>query len=176
MKRIKIVVAGSYGAGKTRFINTASEIETVSTEVDLEDQSGSKKTTTVAMDYGRITLEDNTQLNLFGTPGQDYLDFMWDILSKGMQGFVFMVDSSDRDSLEGAVSILSCFDTSLPHVIAANKQDHPDVLSTEEIRSHLKLSDNIPVIPCAAIEKESVMDVLETLTNSINLEAVPSLI
>ncbi len=176
MKRIKIVVAGSYGAGKTRFINTASEIETVSTEIDLKDQSGPKKTTTVSMDYGRITLEDKTQINLFGTPGQGYLDFMWDILSKGMQGFVFVVDSADRDSLENAESMLASFDTSLPHVIAANKQDHPNTLSTEEIRSHLKLSESIPIIPCAAIEKESVMDVLEALTNSIDLDSIPAII
>ena len=176
MKRIKVVIAGSYGAGKTRFINTASEIETVSTEVDLKDQSGPKKTTTVSMDYGRITLEDKTQLNLFGTPGQDYLDFMWDILSKGMQGFVFVVDSSDRDSLKNAGDILSSFDTSLPHVIAANKQDHPNTITTEEIRSHLNLSESIPIVPCAAVEKESVMDVLEALTSSIDLKAVPTLI
>ena len=176
MKRIKIVVAGSYGAGKTRFINTASEIETVSTEVDLENPTDGKKTTTVAMDYGRITLEDNTQINLFGTPGQDYLDFMWDILAKGMQGFIFVVDSSNHSALEDARDILSSFDTSLPHVIAANKQDYPETISTDEIRSHLNLSETIPVVPCAAIEKESVMDVLKALTNSIDLETIPAVI
>ncbi len=171
MKRIKIVVAGPYGAGKTRFINTASEIETVSTEVELEKPTEEKKTTTVAMDYGRITLDDMTQINLFGTPGQDYLDFMWEILAKGMKGFVFIVDSSKPESLAEAKNILSSFDTSLPHVIAANKQDYPDPVPVEEIRSRLALSDHVPVIPCAAIEKESVMDVLEALTRSMDLEA-----
>ncbi len=174
MKRVKIVVAGTYGAGKTRFINTASEIETVSTEVDLEDQTGTKKTTTVAMDYGRIDLNESVQINLFGTPGQDYLDFMWDVLSKGMRGFILVVDSSDRNSLDDAVNILASFDVSLPHVIAASKQDYPDVVSMEEIRSHLKLSENIPIIPCAAVEKESVMLVIQTLTEKIDLDSVPS--
>ena len=176
MKRIKIVVAGTYGAGKTQFINTASEIKTVSTEVDLEDQSGTKKTTTVAMDYGRITLEDETQINLFGTPGQDYLDFMWETLARGMKGLVFIVDSSDQASLENASDILTSFDTSLPHVVAANKQDFPDTLSTDEIRSYLNLSKNVPIVPCAAVEKESVMAVLQTLTNSMNLDAISTII
>ena len=172
MKTIKIVIAGSYGAGKTCFINTVSEIETVSTEVDLKDQSGPKKTTTVAMDYGRITLQNETQLNLFGTPGQDYFDFMWDVLSRGMQGFVLIVDSSDQDSLQSAREILSSFDTSLPHVIAANKQNYPDPVPIEKIRTHLGISDGIPILPCAAVEKESVMAVLEALTNSIDLKTI----
>lgn len=174
MKKVKIVVAGSYGAGKTRFINTASEIETVSTEVDLEDQSGVKKTTTIAMDYGRITLDDTTQINLFGTPGQDYLDFMWDVLSKGMRGFIIVVDSSDRDSFDDAINILASFDNSLPHVIAASKQDYPNTIPLEEIRTLLKLSENIPIIACAAVEKESVLSVIQALTDTIDLDSIPS--
>lgn len=172
MKKIKVVVAGPYGAGKTRFINTASEIETVSTEVDLPDQSGDKKTTTVAMDYGRLTMNDSMELNLFGTPGQDRLDFMWEILSLGMKGLVFVVDSSSQDSLREAGKMLPSFDTSVPLVVAANKQDHPNPATIEEIRHYLTLADGIPVIPCAAIEKESVITVLETLANS--LTALPA--
>lgn len=170
MKQIKIVVAGSYGAGKTCFINTASEIETVSTEVDLKDQSGIKKTTTVAMDYGRLTLNDSTQLNLFGTPGQEYFDFMWETLARGMKGMVFVVDSSDVDSLGSARDMLHSFDSSIPLVIAANKQNYPDPVSIDDIRQHLQVKNNIPVIPCAAIEKESVLAVLDILTDSIDME------
>lgn len=165
MKKIKIVVAGPYGAGKTSFINTASEIETVKTEVDLPDQSGDKKTTTVAMDYGKLTLEDDIELNMFGTPGQDRLGFMWEILSLGMKGLILIVDSNDEKSLKEAARQLPQFSKNVPLIVAANKQDSDNSASLETIREKLKLKDDVPVIPCAAIEKESVIKVLEKMAD-----------
>ncbi len=172
MKKIKIVVAGPYGAGKTRFINTASEIETVSTEVDLPDQTGDKKTTTVAMDYGRLTISEDIELNMFGTPGQDRLGFMWEILSLGMKGLVFVVDSNDEKALTEAARMLPHFSKKVPVVVAANKQDQADPTSVETIRKRLSIDESVPVIPCAAIEKESVLNVLETLTDLLDAVAV----
>lgn len=169
MNQIKIVIAGSYGAGKTQFVNSASEIETVSTEVDLADTSGIKKTTTVAMDYGRLTFADTAQqLNIFGTPGQDYMDFMWDVLSRGMQGLIFLVDSSDPHSLEESKAILSRFDKTVPLVIAANKQDHPSTISIDLIRSSLQLEEHVEIIPCNATKKDNVVAILRVIAKHFN--------
>jgi hypothetical protein len=169
MNRIKIVIAGSYGAGKTQFVNSASEIETVSTEVDLADTSGVKKTTTVAMDYGRLTFADTAQeLNIFGTPGQDYMDFMWDVLSNGMQGMIFLVDSSAPDSLEEAKAILSRFDKTVPLVVVANKQDYSPTISIAQIRSSLQLEKHVKVIPCNATKKENVVAILRVIAKHFN--------
>ena len=104
---VKIVVTGPFSAGKTTLIRTISEITVLSTEKDITDHTKSRKAeTTVAMDFGRITIDRDLVLYLFGTPGQDRFDFMWEILGEGMLGYILLIDSAREDSLEEAVGIL----------------------------------------------------------------------
>jgi signal recognition particle receptor subunit beta len=97
IKKIKVVIAGPFAAGKTQFINTVSEIKTVKTEKRIQ-HSGEKHVkdyTTVAMDFGKIRIDDEHELYLFGTPGQFRFDFMWEILGEGALGVIVLVDSTD---------------------------------------------------------------------------------
>src|SRR3984885_1511919 len=103
---VKIVVTGPFSAGKSTLIRTISEITVLSTEKDITDETKARKSeTTVAMDFGRITIDKDLVLYLFGTPGQDRFDFMWEILGEGMIGYVLLVDSSRPESLDEAASI-----------------------------------------------------------------------
>ena len=94
MQNVKMVVTGPFSAGKTQFIQSVSEIEVVSTERKLThaQERAIKETTTIAMDFGRITVDQDLVLYLFGTPGQKRFDFMWEILSEGMLGFIVVVE------------------------------------------------------------------------------------
>ena len=107
---VKIVVTGPFSAGKTTLIRTISEITVLSTEKDITDHTKSRKAeTTVAMDFGRITIDRDLVLYLFGTPGQDRFDFMWEILGEGMLGYILLLDSSRPESMDEAVGILAAF-------------------------------------------------------------------
>src|SRR5439155_26732221 len=107
---VKIVVTGPFSAGKTTLIRTISEITVLSTEKSITDEPRSRKPdTTVAMDFGRITIDRDLVLYLFGTPGQDRFDFMWEILGEGMLGYVLLVDASRPESLDEANGILDAF-------------------------------------------------------------------
>ncbi len=170
MQTVKMVITGPFSAGKTEFIRTISEIDVVSTERRISSEAERiKDQTTVAMDFGRITVDDDLVLYLFGTPGQKRFDFMWEILSEGMLGFIVIVDSSRPETFREARSILDTFrgyaDT--PYVIAANKQDHEDAWAPDDLRIALKISPDIRVLPCVANDKEAVKAVLLELLYSI---------
>jgi len=110
MQTVKIVITGPFSSGKTEFIKTISEIDVVATERKITSEIEKiKETTTVAMDFGRITIDENLVLYLFGTPGQKRFDFMWEILSEGMLGFIVMVDSSRPETFREARTILETF-------------------------------------------------------------------
>jgi hypothetical protein len=170
MQTVKMVVTGPFNSGKTAFIRSISEIEVVSTErkISLEVEKV-KETTTVAMDFGRITVDDDLVLYLFGTPGQKRFDFMWEILSEGMLGFVVIVDSSRPETFREARFILDTFRAyaPTPYVVAANKQDIPEAWSVEDLRIALKLDPSTKCLPCVANDKETVKTVLLELLNSI---------
>jgi len=170
MQAVKIVVTGPFNAGKTEFIRTVSEIEVVSTDRRITDGARVvKEETTVAMDFGRITIDEDLVLYLFGTPGQKRFDFMWDILSEGMLGFVVIVDSTSPETFREARRVLDIFRryAQVPYVVAANKQDLPDAWSAEDLRIALQLDSNAKIVPCVARDKESVKRVLLELLYSI---------
>ena len=171
MQTVKMVITGPFNAGKTEFISSVSEIDVVSTERKISDETASvKQETTVAMDFGRITVDDDLVLYLFGTPGQKRFDFMWEILSEGMLGFVVLVDSVRPETFREARRILDIFRSyaNTPYVVAANKQDMDDAWSPEDLRIALKVRPDVKLLPCVAIEKESVKNVLLELLYSIS--------
>ncbi len=173
MQTVKMVVTGPFNSGKTEFIQTVSEIDVVATERKISSEAERiKETTTVAMDFGRITVDDNLVLYLFGTPGQKRFDFMWEILSEGMLGFIVMVDSARPETFREARSILETFRAyaPTPYVVAANKQDLDDAWSVDDMRIALRLDPEIKFLPCVALEKESVKGVLLELLYSILAE------
>jgi small GTP-binding protein len=177
MQTLKMVVTGPFNAGKTEFIQSVSEIEVVSTEKRISSEiERIKETTTVAMDFGRITIDNEMVLHLFGTPGQKRFDFMWDILSEGMLGFVVIIDSTRPETFREARKILETFRAyaPTPYVVAANKQDCDDAWETDDMRIALRLSSEIKLLECVAMSRDSVKKVLLELLYSIlaELEAV----
>jgi small GTP-binding protein len=167
---VKIVVTGPFSAGKTTLIRTISEITVLSTEKDITDSTRSRKAeTTVAMDFGRITIDRDLVLYLFGTPGQDRFDFMWEILGEGMLGYVLLVDASRPDSLEEAVGILEAFRkmARVPFVVGLNRSAGMDPSDEARVRTALALADDVPVVPCDATDRESVKSVLLALLYSV---------
>ena len=170
MQTVKMVVTGPFNAGKTEFIQTVSEIDVVSTERKISTEAERiKEATTVAMDFGRITVDDELVLYLFGTPGQKRFDFMWEILSEGMLGFIVMVDSTRPETFREARSILETFRAyaPTPYVVTANKQDMEDAWDIDDMRFALRLDKTIHLLPCISMNKESVKDVLLKLLTNI---------
>ena len=172
MQTVKMVITGPFSSGKTEFIRSISEIDVVSTEKGISDETAEsrvKENTTVAMDFGRITVDEDLVLYLFGTPGQRRFDFMWEILAEGMLGFVVMVDSSKPETFREAKSILETFRAyaPTPYVVAANKQDHPEAWDTEDLRIALRIEEDVKLLPCVATDKEKVKEVLLELLYSI---------
>jgi small GTP-binding protein len=167
---VKIVVTGPFAAGKTTLIRTISEITVLSTEKGITDETRSRKTdTTVAMDFGRITIDRDLVLYLFGTPGQDRFDFMWEILGEGMLGYVLLVDASRPDSLDEAVGILEAFRkmARVPFVVGLNRTEGMDEAEEARIREALDLNPDVPVVPCDATDRESVKSVLLALLYAV---------
>jgi small GTP-binding protein len=167
---VKIVVTGPFSAGKTTLIRTISEITVLSTERSITDETRTRKMdTTVAMDFGRITIDRELVLYLFGTPGQDRFDFMWEILGEGMLGYVLLVDASRPESLDEASSILDAFRkmARVPFVVGLNRSDGMDEDEEAKVRSQLDLDADVPVVPCDVTDRESVKSVLLALLYSV---------
>jgi hypothetical protein len=163
MQTLKIVVTGPFSSGKTEFIQAISEIDVVSTERQISRSAERiKSQTTVAMDFGRITIDEDLVLYLFGTPGQRRFDFMWEILSEGMLGFIVLVDSTRPETFREARRILDTFRSysPVPYIVGANKQDMEDAWPADDLKIVLKVEPEVKVVPCVAIEKESVKQVL----------------
>jgi small GTP-binding protein len=177
-KAAKIVVTGPFAAGKTTLIRTISEITVLSTERGITDEtSARKRETTVAMDFGRIGIDSDLVLYLFGTPGQDRFEFMWEVLGEGMLGYVLVVDGDREESPAEARSILDAFRkmAKVPFVVAVNRTDALAPVDEERLRSILDLEADVPVLPVDATDKASVKDLLLTLLHHIldRLERVP---
>lgn len=164
MQALKIVITGSYAAGKTQFIRSISDIDPVSTDygVTLDDERELKHNTTVALDFGTISINEKLTLYLFGTPGQERFDFMWEHLSIGCLGYVVVVDSCRPKHFEETQRLMLRFAslTDAPLVVAANKQDDPAALPLGYVRRRLALPLDVPVLPCIANDRSSVKMVL----------------
>lgn len=162
MSIFKVIVTGPFNSGKTEFIKTVSDIPVVTTEKNITTEDrGIKAETTVAMDFGRASINDHT-LHLFGTPGQTRFNFMWEILASEMNGFIVLVDSTDQPSFPEAAELIEQFSdfVNVPYLVVSNKTDLDGAASLAEVRRGTKVGNNITVMPSVATQKTSVRQVM----------------
>jgi uncharacterized protein len=167
---VKVVIVGGFGVGKTTLVGSVSEIRPLTTEetmtqagVGVDDTAGveRKTTTTVAMDFGRISINEQLVLYLFGTPGQERFWFLWDGLFRGALGAVVLVDTRRLEVSFDVIGRLE--DRGVPFVVAINAFPEAPSYPVEELRAALDLGESVPIIDCDARKRASSRDVLMTL-------------
>ncbi|GAA3761280.1 GTP-binding protein [Salinactinospora qingdaonensis] len=170
---LKIVIVGGFGVGKTTMVSSVSEIPPLSTEevmtqasVGIDNAAGvqNKNATTVAFDFGRISLNEQKVLYLFGAPGQERFWFLWDQLFTGSLGAVVLVDTRRLEDSWYSIDRLEFHQT--PFVVAVNRFGEGPPL--ERVRDALSLSDEVPLVDCDARRRDSARDVLITLVHHIS--------
>lgn len=170
----KIVVSGAFGVGKTTLVGTISEIKPLRTEAHMTTASltiddrqylPSKSTTTVALDFGRVTISDTLRLSLFGTPGQERFGFMWDDLIAGALGAVVIADTRRLEDAYPAIDYYE--DRRVPFIVAINQFEDGPRHRLDQVRAALNIEDHIPIVRFDARSKESVKDVLIRLLDML---------
>ncbi|MFN3927743.1 MAG: GTP-binding protein [Pseudanabaenaceae cyanobacterium] len=169
MQVMRIVVTGAVGSGKSTFVHTVSEIEPVHTEQCATDATAEiKAQTTVAMDFGRLHFGKQTSLHIYGTPGQERFDFMWDILIRKAHAFILLVASHRPQDFRSARKILAFmrYRAKIPFLVGLTHADLPDVWAPEEIAIALGFvnpENRPPIYPLNALDRSSVVRVLTAL-------------
>lgn len=173
MTQFKIIFTGPVGAGKTTAINSISDIPPVKTDASASDMTKSRKSaTTVAMDYGIMILEDGEKIHLYGTPGQERFDFMWDILAIGGIGLVLLLDNTRADPFKDLQFFLKAFKKYISEtgvVIGITQMDINSTPTIDDYHAHMKDSDlRVPVFAVDARAKNDVSLLVQSLLYSLD--------
>jgi signal recognition particle receptor subunit beta len=174
MRSVKIVVTGPVRAGTTSLIRSVSEIAVLSTERRISKGTQLATEAVVAMDFGRVTVSDDLVLYMFGTPGEENDSLVGGPFSDGLIGIVVTVDATKPSSIQNATPIIEFLErhSGAPYVIAANRMKDPTPGELTSLRRSLRVPDDVPVVPCDAVVRASVKQVLVALLDRI-LQTMP---